>query len=194
MGETFRDYRLCIFDADDTLRRCTVPGQPSPRNAGEWVLLPGVAEALENIPWNTAGGPFLGIASNQDQVGYGHMSEETARSLLRDLAKEAAGVHLPDAALQLCPHRLESQCECRKPRPAMLLRIMAFYGVGPRETLFVGNSEDDRLAGEAAGTRYADAADLFSSSAEPSARRNRRTPPPGGVDSCGAAEAHTTRE
>jgi D-glycero-D-manno-heptose 1,7-bisphosphate phosphatase len=194
MGEALHDHRLCIFDADDTLRRCTVPGQPSPRNSGEWVLLRGVAQTLGSIPWNTAGGPFLGLASNQDQVGYGHMTEETARALLRDLAKAAAGVDLPDAALQLCPHRLESPCECRKPRPAMLLRIMAFYGVAPQETLFVGNSEHDRLAGEAAGTRYADAADLFSSSAEPSARRSPRTPPPGGADSYGAAEVRTTRE
>src|SRR5689334_11626787 len=36
--------RLFIFDADDTLRHTLVPGQPSPRAADEWELLPGVAE------------------------------------------------------------------------------------------------------------------------------------------------------
>jgi histidinol-phosphate phosphatase family protein len=193
MADPFHSYRLCIFDADDTLRQCTVPGQPAPRAPGEWTLLPEVARVLQRVSWNTSEGPFLGLASNQDQVGYGYVSEGAARALLRDLAREAAGVDLADEALQLCPHRLGVDCECRKPRPGMLLRIMAFYGVQPDQTLCVGNSDVDRLAAEAAGTRYADAAVLFSSSGAPSARRTRRTPPPGGEGWYDAAAVRRTR-
>src|SRR5918911_1743792 len=157
----FSRYRLFIFDADETLRRTTVAGQPCPRQAGEWLLLPGVRQRLGEVPWNYAGGPRLGIASNQDQVGYDHLSFATARELLRDLARSAAGVDLPDAALQLCPHRLDVSCGCRKPEPGMLLALMAYYQASPTETVFVGNDEVDREAAARAGTDFVWAAEFF---------------------------------
>jgi D-glycero-D-manno-heptose 1,7-bisphosphate phosphatase len=157
----FADFRLWIFDADDTLRRTTVPGQPCPRSRGEWELLPGVGQALGAVAWSAPEGPRLGIASNQDQIGAGMFALETARGLLRDLAREAAGVTLPESAIQLCPHALGVACDCRKPRPAMLQRIMACYGIGAEETVFVGDSEVDRGAAAEAGVHFLEARELF---------------------------------
>ena len=159
--EIFSRYKLFIFDADDTLRTTIVPGQPCPRARDEWVLLPGVRETLSPVQWNHQGGPLLGIASNQDQVGYGHLTLDTARELLRDLARTAAGIRLPDPALQLCPHRLDVNCSCRKPRPGMLNAIMEYYRARPEETLFVGNHEADRQAAAEAKTAFVWAQDFF---------------------------------
>jgi D-glycero-D-manno-heptose 1,7-bisphosphate phosphatase len=186
-------YDLWIFDADDTLRRTTVPGQPCPHRPGEWELLPGVAERLRSMGWGNPGGPRFGIASNQDRVGFGRMTERTARDLLRDVSLAATGITPPEQALQLCPHLPDARCDCRKPRPGMLLRIMTFYGARPERTVFVGNHESDRRAAAAAGVDYIDAADFFSSSVEPSARRSRRTPPRRAEGSYGADEPRTTR-
>jgi D-glycero-D-manno-heptose 1,7-bisphosphate phosphatase len=188
------EYDLWIFDADDTLRRTTVPGQPCPHGGGEWELLPGVAERLRDVRWNTSGGPYLGVASNQDRVGFGMIGEATARRLLRDLSRAAAGTVPPDAALQLCPHRPDDGCDCRKPRPGMLVRIMEFYGVPPHRTVFVGNTESDREAAHAAGVAYLDAADLFSSSAAPSGGRSPRTPPRHAAGSYDGAAPRRTPE
>jgi D-glycero-D-manno-heptose 1,7-bisphosphate phosphatase len=160
-AEIFRRYRLFIFDADDTLRRTTVPGQPCPRRQDQWILLPGVRRKLADVRWNQRGYPVLGIASNQDQVGYGHLSFETARGLLRDLARSAARVEPPDAALQLCPHTLELDCGCRKPAPGMLLAIMTHYGMGPQQTVFVGDQAVDRAAAARAGCAFIWAAEFF---------------------------------
>ncbi|HKU62249.1 MAG TPA: HAD-IIIA family hydrolase [Gemmatimonadales bacterium] len=165
MSEPLAGWDLVIFDADDTLRFTTIPGQPSPRGSDEWALLPGVAETLSLVPWMRPGGPRLGLASNQDQIGYGYLSERTARRLLKDLALAATGTVPPPPAIQLCPHRLEVACDCRKPAPGMLRRIIAYYGVQPGGTLFVGNSETDRAAAESAGVRYRDAARAFRRSA-----------------------------
>jgi D-glycero-D-manno-heptose 1,7-bisphosphate phosphatase len=147
-------YKLFIFDADDTLRRTILPGKPCPHAPGEWVLMPGVRERLSAIDWDLERGPYLGIASNQDQVGYGHLTLSRARDLLRDLAHSAAGVQPSDAALQLCPHTLEESCHCRKPEPGMLLAIMEHYRAAPKETLFVGNHETDRSAAARAGVDF----------------------------------------
>jgi D-glycero-D-manno-heptose 1,7-bisphosphate phosphatase len=170
----FDRYRLFIFDADDTLRRTVVPGRPCPWRAEDWELLPGVQQLLSRPPWNQPGGPLIGIASNQDHVGYGHLSLDTARDLLRDLARQATGIELPDAALQLCPHRLEVVCRCRKPEPGMLAALMDHYRVEAGETLFVGNHETDREAARRAGTAFAWAADFFEPSASVTAWRSQQ--------------------
>ena len=154
-------YRLVIFDADDTLRQTTTPGKPCPHTPQEWELMPGVRDVLRLQAWNQAGGPFLGIASNQDQVAYGHLSLATARDLLRDLTRAAAGCVPGDQALQLCPHALEVACTCRKPEPGMLLAIMNHYGVDPGHTLYVGNHEVDREAAARAGTAFCWSHELF---------------------------------
>ena len=165
VSEPLTGWDLVIFDADDTLRHTLVPGRPCPRAPDEWALLPGVAEVLRGIPWMTPGGPRLGLASNQDQIGYGLLDQRTARRLLKDLALAATGTVPPGAAIQLCPHRLEVGCECRKPAPGMLRRIVAHYGVDPSRTLFVGNSDTDRAAARRAGVEYRDARLLFRRSA-----------------------------
>lgn len=149
--------RLIIFDADGTLRRTTVAGQPCPYQAGEWELLPEVQRRLCSL------GPEidLGVASNQDRVGYGHVTLVSARQLLVAMIEQASGRRLARGAIQLCPHVLEFACACRKPAPGMLLRIMRHYGRGRRATLFVGNAETDRGAALNAGVRFAWAHEFF---------------------------------
>ena len=154
-------YRLVVFDADDTLRQTVVPGKPCPHGPEEWVLRPGVTELLHRIPWGTASGPHVGLASNQDHIAHGLLSFEMARRLLRDLALAATGSLPGEAALQLCPHSRDAGCECRKPEPGMLLKIMEHYSVAPEETLFVGDADADREAAARAGVRFMWAGDLF---------------------------------
>jgi D-glycero-D-manno-heptose 1,7-bisphosphate phosphatase len=152
--------RLYIFDADGTLRRTRVPGQPCPRAPDEWELIPGVAEQLHTMRWGPDGA-FVGVASNQDQVGYGHLSEAMAHRLLMAMIERATGHRPPDAAIALCPHRLEVRCDCRKPGSAMLTRILEFYRIAPSEAVFVGDAPADAEAARRAGVRFVWAHDFF---------------------------------
>jgi histidinol phosphatase-like enzyme len=52
-----------------------------------------------------------------------------------------------------CKHRAEDRCNCRTPRPGLLLRARIEHNFLPEETFFVGDSRDDVLAAEAAGCR-----------------------------------------
>lgn len=152
--------RLYIFDADHTLRRTTIEGKVCPHAPDEWELLPDVRERLAEIRWGR-GGALLGVASNQDQVGYGHLTHQMAHRLLADMLREAVGEVEPAPAIRFCPHVLEVACECRKPGAGMLRDIVRHFGVRPDETLFVGDMELDRQAAEAAGVRFAWAWDFF---------------------------------
>ncbi len=151
------DVALIIFDADGTLRRTTVVGQPCPRSDTEWELLPDVRARLGAIDWRRV---HCGIASNQDQVGYGHLSAATAHRLLSALLHAATGCRPRPGAVRFCPHVLDIECPHRKPAPGMLLAIMRVFDVAPRRTLFVGDAECDRRAAVSAGVQFL-AADAF---------------------------------
>ncbi len=146
--------KLYIFDADDTLRRSTMPERPCPHGPDEWDLRPNVREILAGIEWGEHGAR-LGVASNQDHIGYGLLAEGMARRLLEDMVREAIGEIPPRTCIRLCPHTPEEGCDCRKPAPGMLLDILRHFGVAGDEALFVGDTENDREAARRAGIRFA---------------------------------------
>ena len=156
-------HKLIIFDADGTLRRCTVEGQPCPDAPGEWELIPGVKEMLSGIKWGlpTEGGVGYGIASNQGGVERGYLSAAMAYSLLRDMAVEVWGTDPGKDKIEFCPHSPDGGCPCRKPEPLMIQRLMERWGVKPEETLFVGDMETDREAAEKAGVDFKWAKEFF---------------------------------
>lgn len=163
--------RLYLFDADSTLRRCTVPGQPCPNRPGEWELLPDVKARLAEIDWATTA---AGIVSNQAGVAAGHMAESVAHGMLVETLVAATGEWCPFWPVMLCPHAPTAGCECRKPAPQMLLQAVDRVSPPPfakgapglrikslDEVLYVGDQLADHAAAEAAGMPFQWAHDFF---------------------------------
>ena len=153
-----KPYKLLIFDADGTLRRCTVSGQPCPNKAGEWELMPNVKKIMAEIDWSKTA---LGIASNQAGISLGYMDKQTAHQLLCDMVVEATGYFPPTGTIQVCPHGINDGCECRKPRPGMLDAIMQYWGEYQQNTIYIGDMESDKEAAESAGCDFMWARDFF---------------------------------
>lgn len=149
------DPKLIIFDADGTLRRCTVPGQPCPNRDGEWELMPGVRERLAGLPDGTK----FAVVSNQGGIGLGIMAEEVANRMLLELADQAFG--RGQGCIMMCPHAPKADCLCRKPSPLMLYSAMDLLQVRPSETLYVGDMKSDQEAARRAGVRFTWAWDFF---------------------------------
>jgi HAD superfamily hydrolase (TIGR01662 family) len=57
----------------------------------------------------------------------------------------------PFDVVELCPHAPDAGCECRKPRPGMVLAACARLDVDPARCVVVGDIESDVLAAGAAG-------------------------------------------
>lgn len=157
--ELSEKIKLIVFDMDGTLRRTTVAGKPCPHAPGEWKLLPGVSEKLARLIRERRNIRFC-VASNQDQVAYGLLTEQMALRLIEDLWDEAVG-NLIAPIIRICPHAMDAGCGCRKPEPGMLLSLMRTCDVTPGETLFVGDAEVDREAARRAGVSFAWAWDFF---------------------------------
>jgi histidinol-phosphate phosphatase family protein len=156
-----RPIKLYVFDADGTLRGCTVPGQPCPNRAGEWELLPGVKERLAGIVWDERTGPHFAVATNQGGVGLGYFTAKDARRLVEDLVEAAFGRPSPAGSIEICTHAPHARCACRKPKGEMLTRLMRRFGARRDETLYVGDMDTDREAARDAGCRFRWAHEFF---------------------------------
>jgi HAD superfamily hydrolase (TIGR01662 family) len=144
--------KLYIFDADATLRVCTVHDQPCPHAPGEWEVILWAKERLARIDWSRNG---FGIVSNQAGVAKGYLSATMAGELLLELANAVTEGVDRTQKIRFCPHASDAGCECRKPKPKMILDVMAAFGADRTNTIYVGDLDTDRLAAEAAGVEFA---------------------------------------
>jgi D-glycero-D-manno-heptose 1,7-bisphosphate phosphatase len=162
-------YAALFFDADGTLRRCTIPGQPCPNKPGEYELLPKVEATLALYDWGATG---CSIISNQAGIALGYLCETTARFLLQETLALATDCPIGPGQVLLCPHALTAGCACRKPAPGMLIKAETWWysrGLlhGPGQCLFVGDMDSDREAAERAGIVFCWAKDFFGWEQEP---------------------------
>jgi histidinol-phosphate phosphatase family protein len=156
-----KPIKLYVFDADGTLRGCTVPGQPCPNRAGEWELLPGVRERLAQVAWDERAGPHFAVATNQGGVGLGYFTAAEARALVVALVEAAFGRAAPPGSIEICTHAPYARCACRKPKGEMIRRLMRRFRALPEETLYVGDMDTDREAARDAGCRFLWAHEFF---------------------------------
>lgn len=158
-----KEHKLIIFDADGTLRYCTVKGQPCPNKPGEWEVLPKVREKLSSINWGSPAERKVGygIASNQGGVGMGYFSHEMAFQLLRDMFIKVFGIEPENRVLKMSTQKPHEYSEDRKPKPKMLIDLINYWIVEPEDTLFVGDMESDKDTAQNAGCDFMWAKDFF---------------------------------
>lgn len=112
-------------------------------------LLPGAARAVRLL--NRAAVLVI-LVTNQAGIGRGYYSEAAMRALHRELAARLAarGAHLD--AIYHCPHHPDDDCDCRKPKPGMLLRAAAEHDIDLRRSFVIGDKMSDLEAGRRAGS------------------------------------------
>jgi D-glycero-D-manno-heptose 1,7-bisphosphate phosphatase len=142
--------RAVFLDRDGVINRALVrDGKPYPPSSlAELEILPGVAEACAQLK---AAGFLLIVATNQPDVGRGTLAQATLDQLHAYLRQQ-----LPLDRIEVCPHGGEKYgqpCECRKPRPGMLLRAARELGIDLTASWMVGDRWRDVDCGHAAGCR-----------------------------------------
>jgi D-glycero-D-manno-heptose 1,7-bisphosphate phosphatase len=111
-------------------------------------LIPGAAEAIRLL--NNAGILVI-VVSNQAGVGRGYFSTATVEAIHQQLAKQLVKHGACVDAIYYCPHHPNEGCECRKPRPGMLLQAARKHGIDTRRAFIVGDKVSDLDAGRRVG-------------------------------------------
>ena len=139
--------RAVFLDRDGVLNRSIVQsGKPyAPLTLDQFQILPGAAEALQQLK---AAGFVLVVVTNQPDVGTGKLSS----SLLEKMHQQMRAV-LPLDLVEVCIHVDKDQCECRKPKPSMILSSAKKFGVDLSQSFMVGDRWRDIEAGQNAGCK-----------------------------------------
>ncbi len=135
-----------LLDRDDTLI-ANVPYLCDPARVEP---LPGAARSLRAL---TEQGTLLVMVTNQSGIGRGLIAPAEAAAVnARVLALFAAeGVRF--AGVYVCPHAPADGCDCRKPRPALLLRAAAELDLDLARSVMIGDKRGDVEAGRVAGCK-----------------------------------------
>ncbi len=94
-----------------------------------------------------AAGLPVAVVSNQSGIGRGYITADAVDAVNRRI-EELLG---PFAGFFVCPHALEDACECRKPKPKLILDAARALGVDPACCIVVGDRESDAEAARNAG-------------------------------------------
>ncbi|GBC94251.1 D-glycero-beta-D-manno-heptose-1,7-bisphosphate 7-phosphatase [bacterium HR16] len=113
-------------------------------------LLPSSAEAIAHF--NALGVPVI-VCSNQSGVAKGLYTLEALKQISERLQEMLRDYHAHIDAFYYCPHDDADNCDCRKPKPGLLLRAAREHAIALEKSVFVGDSWRDIIAGRAAGVR-----------------------------------------
>lgn len=121
----------------------------------EFQFIDGVFEACRKLQ---AMGYLLIVATNQSGIGRGYYTEKDFADLCDWMKAEfkREGVNIAD--IFFCPHHPEKalgayrlDCNCRKPKPGMLLAAQKKWNIDMKASLMVGDKAADMQAALAAG-------------------------------------------
>lgn len=131
------------------------------RNIDDFELIEGVAEAIKLI--NQSG--YLAIVvTNQPVIARGEVTWEELNEIHKKMAtllgKEGAYVD----GIYVCPHHPDKgfegerpeykiDCDCRKPKPGLLLQAAKDFNIDLSESYMIGDSHRDVEAGKNAGVK-----------------------------------------
>jgi D-glycero-D-manno-heptose 1,7-bisphosphate phosphatase len=136
-----------FLDRDGVLNRTfVVDGVPHPpQTIDELAVLPGVEEACALLHRERF---RLIVITNQPDIARGKQTRENVDRLNGELRRR-----LPLDDLLVCPHDNQDNCDCRKPRPGLLLAAARTYDIDLPRSFMVGDRDKDIEAGRAAGCR-----------------------------------------
>ena len=151
MGEHKVSQRAIFLDRDGVLNRPVVrDGLPfPPANLDELQLYPDAVDGCRQLK---DAGFLLIVVTNQPDVGRGTQSREAVETIHTKLRETLVVLD----GIEVCFHAGASQgepCDCRKPKPGLLLRAAAAHDIDLKRSFFVGDRWRDVDCAHAAGCR-----------------------------------------
>lgn len=159
-GKNLKNKQKAVFlDRDGTINKYV----GFLRNIDEFELIDGVADAIKKI---NAFGYLAIVITNQPVIARGEVSFEELEVIHNKmetlLGKEGAYLD----AIYYCPHHphkgyegerleLKFDCDCRKPKPGMLLKAANDFNIDLSRSWMIGDGEIDIKAGINAGCQTA---------------------------------------
>ena len=119
-----------------------------------------VVGAREAVTYLTKLGYKIFIVTNQSGIARGYYTVGQMHELHAYMQKELAACGGKIEKIYYCPHHPEGSvaeytcvCDCRKPKPGMLLQACSEYDIDKEQSFLIGDGKRDVEAAEAAGIK-----------------------------------------
>ncbi|MFC2036527.1 D-glycero-alpha-D-manno-heptose-1,7-bisphosphate 7-phosphatase [Chloroflexota bacterium] len=149
MGVPNLRMRQAVFlDRDGVLNRAFVRADGKshpPQGLDELEILPGVARACRALG---EAGFLLIVVTNQPDVARGAQRRVVVEAINDALRRQVA---VDD--ILVCYHDDADGCDCRKPKPGLLLKAAGIWNIDLSHSVMVGDRWKDIEAGRRAGCR-----------------------------------------
>lgn len=142
-------HRAVFLDRDGVINKKAPPHEYITKWE-EFIFLPYVAEA---ICYLNGRGYLVIVQSNQRGIARGMLAEDQLKEIHQRMVGELGSLGARVDGVYYCPHGYADNCDCRKPKPGMLLKAAKDLGLDLSQSFMVGDSEDDIAAGKTAGCR-----------------------------------------
>ena len=139
--------KLIILDRDGVINFDSDQFIKSP---DEWKPIPGSLEAIARL---SREGWHVVVATNQSGLARGLFEMATLNAIHTKMHKAVGLAGGRIEAVFYCPHSVEMDCSCRKPKPGLFEEIATRYGRDLHDVPAVGDSLRDLLAAASVGAR-----------------------------------------
>lgn len=129
--------KVIVLDRDGVINHDSDAYIKSPE---EWVPIDGSLEAIAKLNHD---GYIVVIASNQSGLAREYFDIATLTAIHRKMDELLSKVGGRVDAVFFCPHGPDDACDCRKPKPGMLLEIGQRFNVSLKDVIFIGDSVSD---------------------------------------------------
>lgn len=143
--------KAVFLDRDGVITKAIIKDNKdyAPLNLDEFELIDGIKSVLNELVSNQY---LLFVVTNQPDIARGKMSLDTLKEMNEKLF-QLIGSREIIKKIYFCSHDNADNCECRKPKPGMLLLAAKEWDIDLKESFIIGDRESDVLAGEEAGCR-----------------------------------------
>ena len=113
------------------------------KNIDEFKIFSGVGEAIKLLKEK---GYLVIIITNQSVIGRKIISETKLEEIHLKLKNYLKQYNTYVDSIYYCPHTPEQNCNCRKPKPGLLIKASEDFNIDLGESYFIGDSEGDLTA------------------------------------------------
>ena len=137
--------KLIILDRDGVINLDSPHFIKTP---DEWIPIPGSLEAIARLCQHHY---RVAIATNQSGLARGLFTLEQLSAIHHKMLEALSALGGEIEAIAFCPHHPDDHCDCRKPKPGLIIDLLNRTQLKANEALVVGDSLRDLQAGIAAG-------------------------------------------
>jgi len=139
--------KAVFFDRDGVINK---ERKDYVKTVHELEIFPNVAKSIKLLKNQ---GFSIVVVSNQSAINRGYTNHDNVKAIHNKLQEYLLQNETSIDAFYYCPHRPDENCECRKPKPGLLLKAIQELKIDPSQSWIIGNNESDITAGKNVGCR-----------------------------------------